>query len=369
MNALKENFNMTTYEELLNHKNSHLEEEVRRLQESVNILEQRHQKMVTIHQMIEFLQVCAKIEDTSKLLAEFLQRLFPEFSGSVFLTDECNRIFERVTSFGKRGDNETSLEFSDCWALLCGQTHIASNDLPELFCHHIDREAEPTQTICIPLLTQGKVWGLFHLRTECSEKISCYEKHLAHTVAKQISLAFYNLKLREQLRNDSIRDALTGLFNRRYLDEYLKQEIIKAKGNQQPLSIVMVDVDHFKRFNDTYGHDVGDMVLRELAKFLQSQVRESDIVCRYGGEEMTLIFINTPLSIAKQRAENICSGVRELSIQNQGEILSSVTVSLGVACFPLDGTTGEEILQRADRALYQAKKAGRNRVVLYQLEQ
>lgn len=210
---------------------------------------------------------------------------------------------------------------------------------------------------------------MFYLQTELPEIVSCYQKHLAHTVSKQISLAFYNLKLKEQLRNDSIRDALTGLFNRRYLDESLKQEIIRAKRNQQPLSIIMVDVDHFKKFNDTYGHDVGDMVLREVAKFLQGQVRESDIVCRYGGEEITLILMNTPLGIAKQRAENICSGVRELSLQNQGEILPSLTVSLGVAGFPLDGTTGEEILQKADRALYQAKKTGRDRVVLYQLEQ
>ncbi|WP_210407394.1 GGDEF domain-containing protein, partial [Hydrocoleum sp. CS-953] len=163
-----------------------------------------------------------------------------------------------------------------------------------------------------------------------------------------------------------IRDVLTGLFNRRYLDESLKQEIIKAKCNQQPLSVIMVDVDHFKRFNDTYGHDVGDIVLRELGRFLQQKVRGYDIACRYGGEEMTLILINTPVSVAKERAESICSGVRELSLKNQDKILPSVTVSLGVACFPLDGTTGEEIVQRADRALYQAKEAGRNQVVLYQ---
>ena len=360
---------MTTEEEPLHDKNTRLEQEVQHLRESVNMLEQRHQEMVTMHEMIEFLQVCEKIEDTSQLLAEFLQRLFPRFSGSLFLTDEYNHKFDRATFFGKRADNKTSLEFSDCWALLRGETHIAGNDQPGLFCHHIDRETQPTETICIPLLTQGKVSGLFCLETKLPEKISSYQKHLAYTVAKQISLAFYNLKLREQLRNDSIRDALTGLFNRRYLDEYLKQEIIKAKRNQQLLSVIMVDVDHFKRFNDTYGHDVGDMVLRELAKFLQGQVRESDIVCRYGGEEMTLILINTPLDITKQRAENICSGIRELSLQNQGEVLPSVTVSLGVASFPLDGTTGEEIFQKADQALYQAKKAGRNQVVVYQVEQ
>ncbi len=352
--------------ELLHRNNSRLEEQVGRLQESVNKLEQRNYEMTTINQMMELLQACAKIEDANKFLVEFLKKLFPEFSSSVLLKNKCNCKFESVSSYGNLADSETLVEFNDCWALRRGQTHIASNAQPGLFCDHVDIESQPTTTICIPLLNQGKVWGLFYLRTQCSEKISHHQKHLAHIVAEQISLALYNLKLREKLRNDSFRDALTGLFNRRYLDEYLKQEIIRAKRNQQPLSIVMVDVDHFKRFNDTYGHDVGDIVLRELGRFLQQQVRGYDIVCRYGGEEMTLILINTPISVAKQRAENICSGVRELSLKNQGETLPSITISLGVACFPLHGTTGEEIIQRADRALYRAKKTGRNRVVLYQ---
>ncbi|MGD1699160.1 diguanylate cyclase [Dapis sp. BLCC M229] len=352
--------------ELLYRNNSRLEEQVGRLQESVNKLEQRNYEITTINQMMEFLQACEKIEDANKFLAEFLKKLFPGFSSSVLLKDECNCKFESVSSYGNLADSETLVKFNDCWALRRGQTHIASNAQPGLFCHHVDRESQPTTTICIPLLNQGKVWGLFYLRTECSEKISHHQKQLVHTVAEQISLALYNLKLREQLRNDSIRDALTGLFNRRYLDEYLKQEIIRAKRNQQPLSVIMVDVDHFKRFNDTYGHDVGDIVLRELGRFLQQQVRVYDIACRYGGEEMTLILINTPISVAKQRAENICSGVRSLSLKNQGETLPSITISLGVACFPLHGNTGEEIVQRADRALYRAKKTGRNRVVLYQ---
>ncbi len=352
--------------ELLHRNNSRLEEQVEYLQESVNKLEQRNYEITTINQMMEFLQACEKIEDANEFLAEFLKKLFPGFSSSILLKDECNCKFESVSSYGNLADSETLVKVNDCWALRRGQTHIATNAQPGLFCHHVDRESQPTTTICIPLLNRGRVWGLFYLRTQCSEKISHHQKQLAHTVAEQISLALYNLKLREQLRNDSIRDALTGLFNRRYLDEYLQQEIIRAKRNQQPLSVIMVDVDRFKRFNDTYGHDVGDIVLRELGKFLQQKVRGYDIVCRYGGEEMTLILINTPISVAKQRAENICSGVRELSLKNQGETLPSITISLGVACFPLHGNTGEEIVQRADRALYRAKKTGRNRVVLYQ---
>lgn len=352
--------------ELLHHNNSRLEEQVGRLQESVNKLEQRNYEITTMNEMMEFLQACDKIEDAYEFLAEFLKKLFPGFSSSVLLKDECNRKFKSVSCYANLADSETLIEFSDCWALRRGQTHIASNVQPGLFCDHVYRESQLTTTICIPLLNQGKIWGLFYLRTECLEEMSHHQKDLARNVAEQISLGLYNLKLRQKLRNDSIRDALTGLFNRRYLDESLKQEIIKAKRNQQPLSVIMVDVDHFKRFNDNYGHDVGDIVLRELGRFLQQKVRGYDIACRYGGEEMTLILTNAPISVAKERAENICSGVRELSLKNQDEILPSITVSLGVACFPLHGTTGEEILQRADQALYQAKEAGRNQVVLYQ---
>ena len=352
--------------EVLHRNNSRLEEQVERLQESVNKLEQRNYEMTTINEMMEFLQVCDTIEDAHEFLAEFLKKLFPEFSSTVLLKDERNRKFKSVSCYGNLADSETLVEFNDCWALRRGQTHIASNAQPGLFCHHVAQEFQPTASMCIPLLNQGKVWGLFYLRTEFTEKISRHQKHLARTVAEQIALALYNLKLREQLKNDSIRDVLTGLFNRRYLDESLKQAINKAKRNQQPLSVIMVDVDHFKRFNDTYGHDVGDIVLRELGKFLQQKVRGYDIACRYGGEEMTLILINTPISVAKERAENICSGVRGLSLKNQDEILPSITISLGVACFPLHGNTAEEIVQRADQALYQAKTTGRNRVVLYQ---
>ncbi|NEO54471.1 MAG: diguanylate cyclase [Okeania sp. SIO3B5] len=355
--------------EMLHRNNNHLEQKVQHLQESVNRLEQHNQEMATINQMIDFLQACEKIEDTKKMLAEFIKKLFPDFSGIVLSRDEDNNKFESVSHYGNLAHSEMLLEFSHCSALRHQQIHIASNTQPELFCSHVHQKPQITGTICIPLLSQGKVWGIFYLQSELPQGISNYQQQLARTVAEQISLGLYNLKLREKLRNESIRDSLTGLFNRRYLDESLKQEIIKAKRYQQPLSIIMVDVDHFKQFNDTYGHDVGDIVLQKIAHFLQTKVRKYDIVCRYGGEEMTVILTNTTLEIAQKRADMICSGVSKLSLQNQGETLLYITVSLGVACFPLHGTTGEQIIQRADEALYQAKKAGRNRVVLYQLKQ
>ncbi|MDY7008779.1 MAG: diguanylate cyclase [Cyanobacteriota bacterium] len=356
--------------ELLNRNNNHLEQKVEHLQESVNRLEQRNQEMATINQMIDFLQACETIEDAKKLLAEFIKKLFPDFSGNVLLRDEYNSKFESVSHYGNLGNSEILAELNHCSALQHQQIHIASNDRPELCCCHVERESQPTATTCIPLLVQGTAWGIFYLRSERPEGISHYQQQLARTVAEQMSLALYNLKLREKLRNDCIRDSLTGLFNRRYLDESLNQEIIKAKRFQQPLSIIMIDIDRFKQFNDTYGHKVGDMVLQKVAHFLQKQVRKYDIVCRYGGEEMTVILTNTTLEIAQQRGEMICSGVRKLPLQNQqGEALRSITVSLGIACFPLHGTTGQEIIQRADEALYQGKKTGRNCVVIYEPNQ
>jgi diguanylate cyclase (GGDEF)-like protein len=183
-------------------------------------------------------------------------------------------------------------------------------------------------------------------------------------VAEHIALALANLKLREKLQNQSIRDSLTGLFNRRYMEESLEREMRRCDRKRQPLSIIMIDVDHFKRFNDTFGHNAGDAVLRELGHFLQRYVRGSDIACRYGGEEFILILPEASLSVTQQRAEQIKEGARQLNVECSGQQLGKITLSLGVACFPTHGLDGEAVIKAADTALYRAKQEGRDRVVL-----
>ena len=167
-----------------------------------------------------------------------------------------------------------------------------------------------------------------------------------------------------QLRELSIRDPLTGLFNRRYLEESLALEMIRADRKQYPIGIIMVDIDHFKQINDTYGHAAGDAVLVEIALLLRTYVRSSDITCRYGGEEFILILPTASQKITQMRAEQMREGARHLIVQYGDKTLEAVTLSLGVAGFPDHGSTNDAIFRAADTALYCAKSEGRDRVVV-----
>ncbi len=169
------------------------------------------------------------------------------------------------------------------------------------------------------------------------------------------------LKLQKELEEQAIRDSLTGLYNRRFLDETLSRELSRAERDKYSVSVVMLDLDHFKMFNDTYGHDVGDMMLKQLGKLLSSQVRAGDIACRYGGEEFVVVMPKASLSVAKQRANDWRQKFATQVLIHQGEVLNA-TLSAGVAVFPLHGTSSEEIIRKADQAMYSAKAAGRNLV-------
>jgi diguanylate cyclase (GGDEF)-like protein len=177
-------------------------------------------------------------------------------------------------------------------------------------------------------------------------------------------MALSNLKLHETLRSQSIRDPLTGLFNRRFMEESLELELRRAVRNQRPLSVIMLDLDGFKRFNDSHGHDAGDALLRELGALLQGNIRAEDIACRYGGEEFTLIMPEGSAEIAAQRAELLRAAIKKLEVEHRGRTLGSVTASLGVAVFPEHGRTRDALLEAADAALYLSKGAGGDKVTL-----
>lgn len=210
------------------------------------------------------------------------------------------------------------------------------------------------------MVAQGETLGLFYLATKTATAWSEPKQQLARTVSEQLSLAIANLNLRETLQNQSIRDPLTGLFNRRYLEESFNQEILRAQRQQHPIGVIMLDIDHFKQFNDTFGHDAGDYVLRVVAEVLKNSVRGSDIACRYGGEEMTLIMPELSLPAICDRAEAIRTAISQLHLNHNGQNLNTLTASIGVACFPQHGTTPMAVIKAADGALYRAKANGRN---------
>ncbi len=187
---------------------------------------------------------------------------------------------------------------------------------------------------------------------------------MAKTLADAIGLSLANLRLRERLRQQSIVDVLTGLFNRRYMEETLEREVRRCARAHQPLSVMMMDLDHFKEFNDRHGHAAGDILLSELGVFLRSHVRLEDVACRYGGEEFTLIFPDSSLESTAQRADLIRLGIESLRVEYGGGVIGPVTISIGVAAFPEHGIDGAEVLRCADEALYRAKREGRNRIAV-----
>jgi diguanylate cyclase (GGDEF)-like protein len=190
------------------------------------------------------------------------------------------------------------------------------------------------------------------------------KQQLAVTLSDQIALALSNIRLRENLRQQTIRDPLTSLYNRRFLDESLNREMARCKRNGNAFAVLMIDVDHFKRFNDTYGHDAGDSTLRAISGALQRSTRESDIVCRFGGEEFVIVLPDANLEGATARAQRIVEFVRVLEITHDGKPLPSITASIGLAMYPQNGETVKALIQSADKALYEAKGAGRDRIML-----
>jgi diguanylate cyclase (GGDEF)-like protein len=256
----------------------------------------------------------------------------------------------------------------DCWALRRGRVHVMDGSASELRCPHVV-EATPNGAVCAPLAAEGEALGVLHLQlrqVDQGQRATTLRERerLIRSVAEQLELALANFRLRETLREQSARDQLTGLFNRRYMEESLVRELRRASRESYPLGLLMMDLDHFKDLNDGYGHTAGDLMLRAVGDFLGSSVRGDDIACRYGGEEFVVILPRASVDNTRQRAEMLREGMKNLQLDPSGPPLPSVTMSIGVACAPLHGETREELIHAADVALYRAKAQGRDQVVV-----
>ena len=336
-------------------------------------LEQRTREIGLLNELGDLLQSCLGVEDAYAVIKQSAQRLFPEESGALYLISASRNQVEAVATWGAPPAIPDAAVFApdDCWALRRGQPHVVEGGGFGLRCQHLASPG-PAAYMCVPMVAQGETVGALHLQVTnglpdaAHLHLSVVQQQLARTVADSIALALANLKLRETLRQRSIRDPLTGLFNRRYLEETLEREIRRAARGERPVAIIMLDLDHFKRFNDSFGHDGGDALLRELGTFLWTHVRQEDIACRYGGEEFTLVLPDSSLEIARQRAEYLREEIKHLNVRHNGQPLGAISLSLGVAVFPDHGLTGDVVLKAADVALYLAKREGRDRVVVAQ---
>ncbi|HUK56864.1 MAG TPA: sensor domain-containing diguanylate cyclase, partial [Nitrospiria bacterium] len=301
-----------------------------------------------------------------------IRHLFPIESGALYMLMASRNLVERTVAWGSSPPEERLFPPQDCWALRKGQIHRVDDSDSGLICPHV-KQPLSTGYLCIPIQAQNDVLGILHLTLSKSddpggsndgkEHPEKAQQRLAATVAEQIALALSNILLRDVLRNQAIRDPLTGLFNRRFLEEMMVKEVCRAERAGQAIGVVMIDIDRFKRYNDTHGHEAGDVVLSALGRFFNEKIRRGDIACRYGGEEFTLILPGASMEDTLRRAQSVCKEVRQLKPQYRDRLLEGITLSLGVAVFPDHGSNAEDLLRAADLALYRAKAEGRDRVM------
>jgi diguanylate cyclase (GGDEF)-like protein/PAS domain S-box-containing protein len=336
----------------------------------VGELRRRDSEMQLLNRMHDLLQTCTTQEEAYKVIALVAGELFAGQNGCVAILHGRDQYLETVARWGNDTPVEAIFSLEDCWALRRGQLHEVIDPQAGLLCHHFVHQPE-TGYLCVPLTVQGETLGALCLigagvrRGE--QQIS--QQQLAVTVTEAIKLSLSNLKLREKLREQAIRDPLTGLFNRRFLEETLSREVYRAQRRKSALCVVLLDLDDFKRFNDTFGHAAGDSLLRELGRVLGEKLRKSDISCRYGGDEFVLVLPDSPLGDTQKRVEETCVLAKELQIQHGGSLLGTMTVSAGVAQAGVHGSNPSELLRAADNALYAAKQAGGDRVVIYQAKE
>ena len=338
------------------------------LRDQAATLSQRNHEITLFSRMNDFLQTSATEAEAYSIIAETGTQLFPEDSGAVFVLSASRDMLEAAAVWGARPPPNLIFPPSECWAHRRGQIHLGIGH--ERWCPHVADASH--MYVCLPLLAQGEMLGILHLldgpvKNDKADEARIEEKcRVAKILADNIGLGIANLKLRESMRNLSIRDPLTGLFNRRYMEEALAQEQHRAKRNDAQLAVILIDIDHFKQFNDNFGHDGGDAVLRALGAFFKKHVRGSDIACRYGGEEFMLILSPSTAEGALRRAEKIREDAKLMSVNHANQDLGAITLSLGVAIFPDHAAEPAALIKAGDVALYQAKCSGRNRVVMFE---
>nr|MBI2905627.1 diguanylate cyclase [Chloroflexota bacterium] len=348
-----------------------------------------HAEQRTLHQSVEhlrrlnetsnLLQNCHSAQEAYAVVARAAQRLFPDMAGALYVRNAAQDSVEMVTEWGIQTESDRRLlEPGHCWALQLGRLHLVEDSRTGWQCHHLSHPY-PATYLCVPLLTHGETLGMLTLQPAAMELspdnghrpqlaaasplvFDAAGQQLAQAFVVEVELVLANLRLLESIYQQSVRDHLTGLFNRRYLEETLERELHRAGRAGHALSIIMLDIDHFKDFNDSLGHAAGDALLQELGKLLNSHFRGADLVCRYGGEEFVAVLPEASLENTRQRAEALREAVKKLDVRYRNRKLGPISISLGIATARDQGTMSEEVLRAADAALYRAKQAGRDRV-------
>lgn len=340
-----------------------LEEEIARSRRANSNLVERREELEAITTMAELLLASRDEREARVVIEDLLHRLFS--SGVCRLLTIEHGIATLRASSRREIDGTPAFAASACWAIRRGRTHHSGVAQSSVACKHIDDGDAKTENLCVPMTADGEASAILWWQGEGLSTVDRKREHRRlRIVSEQLGLALANLELRERLRQLAIRDSLTGLFNRRFFDETLEIEVRRSMRDGQDLALLMIDIDRFKRINDSHGHEAGDEALRIVASTLQWRIRESDIICRLGGEEFAVVLPGASLKVAETRAEELREAIEQASMHFDGRSLGNVTISIGAAAHGGPTAGREEFLRAADGALYRAKVGGRNRVVL-----
>lgn len=326
-------------------------------------VEERTREIQLLQRLASLLAACDSFDEAQQVVQDVVPRILGPMNGGVSLFKPESNQYELCMDWNGLWPGEHAFERSHCWAIRKGKFHFSNDKHSTLYCQHMEDE-EHHETLCVPLVSHGDTLGIMHLVIDNVEVDPVFEQ-LAFSIAEHLGLALANLNLHETLRRQAIIDPLTGLYNRRFLEENLEKEINRSQRHGSPLTVMMLDMDYFKRFNDTFGHDAGDYVLKTLGKTLSDRVRKEDIACRIGGEEMAVILPETELKGAEKLADILCNIIRRMHLTFHGNELGQLTVSIGIANFPLHGQDSASLLKAADVALYNAKNNGRDQYEIY----
>jgi len=316
-------------------------------------------KLKLLNGMSMLIQSCVKEKELFDVLYWYLPNLYPGTSGGIFLRNENSGKMEQVFSWGSNDRLEIPCipDVRLCPAIEKGRpVDNLKADNNKLYSNCSMR------AYCVPLLDASSTFGILKIESRIMNKDK-HQRGLGFISAEFIALAISNLRLKNRLREMTLIDPLTGLHNRRYLDDALKREIAKAKRSGSNLGVIMIDLDHFKKLNDSKGHDAGDEVLKAVSQVLKKGVRNSDVVCRFGGEEFVVLICGGEYNEFLNRTESLREAISGLCILHKGIHIDLVTASFGVASLPEHGDTADSILKAADTALYTAKSRGRNKIV------
>ena len=333
------------------------------LKERSRELELRTATIDRLGQMANRMPGCTSEQEFVAVIQRYVPQIFPGLPGALYAMSNSQNLLYRTTAWDETNASAAEFTPEECWGLRRGQPHIIHDATSDIVCAHIQGEQPPAYR-CVPLVAQGETVGLLYL--EEREAAPPVDDRYLQVLTETLSSSLVNLRLRERLRNQSIRDPLTGLFNRRYMEESLELECARAARGTHKLCVAMLDIDHFKQFNDTFGHDAGDVILKHVGDLLRRSLRQGDVACRFGGEEFVLILPGLTAAEALAAAERVRIGAQRIEAIHRGQSLGKTSVSIGIAEYPAAGEVPDALITAADQALYAAKRGGRDRVEVFQ---